>query len=67
MKNIIKTITLLLLVIATASSCKKDDSPSLVDSTIQKETGKSPSFRTVVMMKPRIFPATNLSSTQMAA
>jgi hypothetical protein len=45
MKNIIKTVTLLLLVIATASSCKKDDSPSLVDNTIQKGNWKITFFQ----------------------
>jgi hypothetical protein len=45
MKNIIKTITLLLLVIATTSSCKKDDSPSLVDNTIQKGNWKITFFQ----------------------
>ena len=45
MKNIIKIMTLLLLVIATASSCKKDDSPSLVDNTIQKGNWKITFFQ----------------------
>lgn len=40
MKNIFKSIALLLLVMAAVSSCKKDDSPSIVDNTIQQGNWK---------------------------